>query len=153
LKAEAFLNTVARKEGRLHSQSTRKKGRWKNPDQITVTARKKANILQIDNHSSVIHVGDANQTTSTQTLLSPNPIALSPTIIIKFTFIPRQQATQLAHTKPCNVQQTIVYSQSRILQHQPLHRPYITPSKRKFGTQKVSKFQQNISYENCSAKA
>ncbi len=47
LKAEAPLNTVARKEGRLHSQSTRKK-RWrKSPDQKYCDSPKKANILQI----------------------------------------------------------------------------------------------------------
>jgi hypothetical protein len=38
LKAEAEENTVARKEGRLHSQPTRKKRRRKNPDQNNVTA-------------------------------------------------------------------------------------------------------------------
>ncbi len=36
LKAVARSNTVARKEGRLHSQSTRKKRRRKSPDQNTV---------------------------------------------------------------------------------------------------------------------
>ncbi len=39
LKAEALQNTVARKEGRLHSQSTRKKTGQKNPDYITPPTR------------------------------------------------------------------------------------------------------------------
>jgi hypothetical protein len=43
LKMEAERNTVARKEGRLHSQSTRKKKRRKNP-------AKKANIVTSHHH-------------------------------------------------------------------------------------------------------
>jgi hypothetical protein len=48
LKAEAPQNTVPRKEGRLHSQSTRKKRRRKdeNPDQNTETDQRKQHILQ-----------------------------------------------------------------------------------------------------------
>ncbi len=38
------------------------------------------------------------------------------------------------HPPPTNHR---AHSISRILQHQPLHRPYITPSKRKFGSQKA----------------
>ena len=43
----ASVNTVARKEGRLHSQSTRKKRSRKNPDQNTVKAQIMQNILRI----------------------------------------------------------------------------------------------------------
>ena len=48
LKAEAEENTVARQEGRLHSQSTRKKRRRKeeNPDQNALTAQRNQHLLQ-----------------------------------------------------------------------------------------------------------
>ncbi len=128
-------NTVARKEGRLHSQSTRKKSRRKNPDQIlkqTKEGKHSSNytyfalptqttewtslhhksmfrsryvILKHTYRLDVMHAGGTNQTTSTQTLLTPNALALAPNhhhpTYIHF---PRQQSTQLAHTKPRNVQ-------------------------------------------------
>jgi hypothetical protein len=46
----------------------------------------------------VTHAGDTNQTTFTQTLLPPNALILSPSTT-QLTFTPRQQTTQLVHTK------------------------------------------------------
>ncbi len=150
LKAEAELNTVARKEGRLHSQSTRKKRRRKshhtwlhqpkpymtsnhtctslNPraclDHVTSSSniqeyvqvtlrhpqtyksmfRSRYVILSHTYRLDVMYAGDTNQTTSTQTLLSPNALALSPTTTTKLIFILAQPTTQLEHSKPRNVQ-------------------------------------------------
>jgi hypothetical protein len=56
---------------------------------------------------------------SIQTLVFPNGLALAPTTTTKLTFFSRHPTTQLVH------------STSRILQHMPLYRPYITPSKQK----------------------
>ena len=50
-KAEAWSNTVARKEGRLHSQSTRKKRRRKNPHQNTQTAQRRQTFFEL--HTSL----------------------------------------------------------------------------------------------------
>jgi hypothetical protein len=43
-------------------------------------------------------------------LMYPNALALSPTTT-QLTFISRQQTTQLAHTKPSNIQLTIEHTQ------------------------------------------
>ena len=126
-----------RKEGRLHSQSTRKKKRRKSPDTNTGTAQRRQtffklhtpihqtkprdNLLESQEHVQVtyvtlkhtyrldvMHAGDTNQTTSTQTLLSPNALALlhlTTTTQQTYIHLPRQKTTQLAHSKtPRNVQ-------------------------------------------------
>jgi hypothetical protein len=61
-------------------------------------------ILKHTYRLDTMHAGDTNQTTSTQTLLSPNALSLAPITTTKLTFITRQRTTQLAHTKPRNVQ-------------------------------------------------
>ena len=53
LKAEASENTIARKEGRLHSQLTRKKRRRKNSYQSTATAQRRQTFFKL--HTSPLH--------------------------------------------------------------------------------------------------
>ncbi len=65
-------------------------------------------------------------------------LALAPITATKLTFTsPANEPPQLAHTKPRNVQWTIVYTQSPASFNIPRHRPYITPPKRIFGSQKA----------------
>ncbi len=133
----ASVNTVARKEGRLHSQSTRKKRSRKNPDQNTVKAQIMQNILRItyitpptqtpewtsSNHKSMFrwryvilkhtyrlgvkHAGDTNQTISKQTLLSLHTLAIAPSTTTKLTLI-----------SPAN-EPPYVYTQKHVTSNKP----------------------------------
>ena len=91
-----------------------------------------------------MHPGDTHQTTSTQTPSVSQRIR---------TFAPNHHHHPTnVHSFPpptnhptCTLQDTTqrprnhrVHSISRLLQHPPLHRPYITPSTRTFGSQKAS---------------
>jgi hypothetical protein len=108
LKAEAEKNTVARNEGRLHSQSTRKKKRRRqNILQITYitpptqTTERSRYIIFIKHtcRLDVLHAGDTNQTTFTQTLLSPNELALASTTTTQLTFISSANEPRNLHTQ------------------------------------------------------
>ncbi len=126
LKTEASRNTVARKDGRLHSQSTHKKeGGRKSSDHNTVTAQTRQTFFKVHTslqqpklpseppwitqsmfrsryvivkHIDVMHTGDTNQTTSTQTLLSPNALPRSPIITTQPTFISPANEPPNLHT-------------------------------------------------------
>ncbi len=60
-------------------------------------------ILKHTYRLDVMHAGDTNQTTSIQTLLSPNALALALTNTTKLTFTPRHRTTQLIRKKAWNL--------------------------------------------------
>ncbi len=98
-----------------------------------VTASSNIRTYRLD----VMHAGDTNQTTSTQTLLSPNALALAPTTTTKLTFI-----------SPANEPPNL-YTQNHATSNKPsctLNLPHPSPPtsppslhrtiKRKFGSHK-----------------
>ncbi len=192
LKAKAPANTVARKEGRLHSQPTRKKRRrkeklineimWQPKEGKTLfklhhtsplhQPKPRLNLLESQEHIQVMLCHPQTYVSTwcnacwrhewmlvTRIRQLPHEPFFSqrtrtftnhhhPTHIH-----PRQQITQLAHKitqRPINHR---VHSISRILQYPPLHRPYITPPKRKFSSRQACNLIKSSHYGQTSTKS
>ena len=110
---------------KLHSSLHRphKPSEWTSFHHKTVFTSRDV-ILKHTYRLDAAHAGHTNQTTSTQTLPSPNALVLSPTTT-PLTFIPRQPTNHptCTHKTPQRQINHRVPSNSRILQHPPLQPP------------------------------
>ncbi len=107
---------------------------------VTSSSNIRTYVLNLDG----VHAGDTHQTPSTQTpsvsqrtrTFAPNHHHHHPTNVHSFPPSTNHPTCTLQNTtqRPINHR---VNSISRLLQHAPLHRPYITPSPRTFGSYKA----------------